>query len=127
MKIKEMTASIKNELKIFASLSDLSRFYNYDVFDWVEKIDVDLKIILSYCDSLPEHLSELDHKKIRTVDSDSQKKCFIMNDNHEMLIFLKNSNSSPHKISALWSNSETLFDTMSYFFDLSWGHAKPLK
>ncbi|MEX0862477.1 TrmB family transcriptional regulator [Nitrosopumilus sp.] len=120
IKIQEMITSCNDEFKIFASMSDVNRFYYSDIFDTIEQSTSELKLIISPIENSPEFLSEIDPKKIRTVSSDSNNKCFIINDKKEVLIFMRNANHPTRQIFAWWSDSETLVEMMSSLFDLSW-------
>ena len=123
-KIQEMIGSCNDEFKIFGSLSDINRFYHSDVFDSVEQSNGELKLIISPLDEFPEFLSEIDSKKIHTVSSHSNNKCFVINDKKEVLLFMRNANHPTRQTFAWWSDSETLVDMMSSLFDLSWEHGE---
>lgn len=125
-KIQEMIESCSDEFKIFGSLSDINRFYHSDVFDSIEQSNAELKLIISPFDKSPEFLSEIDSKKIHTITSDSNKKCFVITDKKEVLLFMKNANHSTRQTFAWWSDSETLVDIMSSLFDLSWEKGETL-
>jgi len=120
IKIQEMIASCNDEFKIFASMSDVNRFYYSDVFDAIEQSISELKLIITPIENSPEFLSEIDPKKIRIISSDSNNKCFMINDKKEVLIFMRNANHPTRQIFAWWSDSETLVEMMTSLFDLSW-------
>ncbi len=119
-KIKEMIKSCTKEFKIFGSIEDVNRFYHSEVFDWVEQSTTELKLIISPCNKKPEFLSEIDQKKIRTLLSNVENKCFVINDKKEVLIFMRNATHPSRQAFAWWSDSETLIEMMSSLFDLSW-------
>jgi sugar-specific transcriptional regulator TrmB len=119
-KIKEMVNSSTDDFRIFGSVSDLLRMYHSDVFDWVESSPTNLKMIVSPLNKTPEFLSELDSSKIKAIPSNTENKCFIVNDAKEVLIFMRNATHPSRQIFAWWSDSETLVDMMSSLFDLSW-------
>lgn len=125
-KIQEMIESCKDEFKIFGSLADVNRFYHSEVFDGIEQSSAELKLIISPVDKSPEFLSEIDSKKIHTIPSDSNNKCFIVNDKKEVLIFMRNANHPTRQTFAWWSDSETLIDMMSSMFELSWEKGEQL-
>lgn len=125
-KIQEMIESGNNEFKIFGSLSDVNRFYHSDVFDSVEQSTAELRLIISPIDKSPEFLSDIDSKKIHTISSDSNNKCFIVNDKKDVLIFMRNANHPTRQTFAWWSDSETLVDMMSSMFELSWEKGEQL-
>ena len=125
-KIHEMIESSNDEFKIFGSLADINRFYHSDVFDIVEQSVSELKLIISPLDNFPEFLSEIDSKKIHTIPSDTNNKCFIVKDKKEVLIFMRNANHASRQTFAWWSDSETLVDMMNSMFELSWEQGEQL-
>mgnify|MGYP001317629610 FL=1 len=125
-KIQEMIESSTESFKIFGSIPDILRFYHSDVFDWVENSASDLQLVISPLSKTPEFISELDQKKIRAITSDSDNKCFVINDAKEVLIFMRNANHPTRQTFAWWSDSETLVDMMISLFDLSWEKGETL-
>ena len=125
-KIKEMTDSSIESFKIYGSITDVLRFYHSDVFDWIEESHSDLQMVISPLGKMPEFISELDQKKIRAITSDSDNKCFVINDAKEVLIFMRNATHSTRQTFAWWSDSETLVDMMTSLFDLSWEKGETL-
>ncbi len=125
-KIKEMVSTSTEDFKIYDTISDLLRMYHSDVFDWIEESKTNLKTIVSPLTKMPEFISELNSDSIKAIPSDSQNKCFIVNDAKEVLIFMRNANHPTKQIFAWWSDSETLVDMMSSLFDLSWEKGEAL-
>jgi len=125
-KIKEMIKSCTDELKVFGSIADVNRFYHSDVFDFVEQSTVELKLIISPINKKPEFLSEIEQSKIRTLVSNTEATCFVINDKKEVLLFMRNANHPTRQTFAWWSDSETLVDMMDSLFDLSWEKAEQL-
>jgi len=119
-KIKEMITHSSEDFRIYGSVSDLLRMYHSDIFDWVENAPTNLKMIVSPVNKMPEFLYELNSNKIKAIPSNSENKCFIINDAKEVLIFMRNATHPSRQIFAWWSDSETLVDMMSSLFDLSW-------
>jgi len=119
-KIKEMTKNSTDSIKIYGSIPDVLRLYHSDVFDWIDESSSELQMVISPLSKTPEFISEIDSKKIRAITSDSDKKCFIISDTKEILIFMRNANHTTRQTFAWWSDSETLVDMMSSLFDLSW-------
>ena len=125
-KIKEMVSSSSEDFRIYGSISDLLRMYHSDVFDWIESAPTNLKLVVSPVNKKSEFLSELDSEKIRAIPSNSENKCFIVNDKKEVLIFMRNATHPSRQTFAWWSDSETLVDMMDSFFDLSWEKGETL-
>jgi len=125
-KIKEMVSSSSENFKIYGSVSDLLRMYHSDVFDWIEASPTELQMVVSPLNKKPEFLSELGSNNIRAMPSNSENKCFIVNDKKEVLIFMRNATHPTRQVFAWWSDSETLVDMMSSLFDLSWEKGESL-
>jgi sugar-specific transcriptional regulator TrmB len=119
-KIKDMVGTSSEEIKIYGSVPDLLRMYHSDVFDWVENAPTDLKMVVSPLNQTPEFLTEINSDSIRAISSNSENKCFIVNDKKEVLIFMRNATHPTRQVFAWWSDSETLVDMMSSLFELSW-------
>ncbi len=125
-KIKDMISSSTEDFRIYGSVSDLQRMYHSEVFDWVENSSSNLEMIVSPVIKMPEFLSELNSDKIKAIPSNSENKCFIVNDSKEVLIFMRNATHPSRQTFAWWSDSETLVDMMGSLFDLSWEKGETL-
>jgi len=125
-KIKEMVNSSTDDFKIYGSVSDLLRMYHSDVFDWIEEAPTNLHMVVSPLINIPEFLSEMDSEKVRAIPSDSENKCFLVNDKKEALIFMRNATHPTRQIFAWWSDSEALVDMMNSLFELSWEKGESL-
>ena len=125
-KIRDMIESCTEEFKVFGSMADVNRFYHSEVFDCIKQSNTELKLIISPLDKKQEFLSELEQKEIRTLLSNSETKCFVINDKKEVLLFMRNANHPTRQTFAWWSDSETLVDMMNFLFDLSWEKAEQL-
>ena len=125
-KIKEMVGSSSEDFKIYGSVPDMLRMYHSDVLDWVEDSPANLKMVVSPLNKTPEFLSDMDSKMIKAIPSNSENKCFIVNDKKEVLIFMRNATHPTRQTFAWWSDSETLVDMMDTLFDLSWEKGEAL-
>ncbi len=119
-KIKEMVNTSKESFRIYGSVADLLRMYHADIFDWVNESPSELKMVVTPLNKKPEFLTEFDSNQIRTILANTDKKCFIINDSKEILIFMRNANHPTRQIFAWWSDSDALIDLMDTLFDLSW-------
>ncbi|MFQ5476922.1 MAG: TrmB family transcriptional regulator [Nitrosopumilus sp.] len=119
-KIKEMIGSSTGDFRIYGSVSDLLRMYHSDVFDWIENAPTNLKMVVSPLNKTPEFLYEFGSDKVKVIPSNTENKCFVINDVKEVLIFMRNANHPSRQTFAWWSDSETLIDMMGSLFDISW-------
>lgn len=125
-KIKEMISSSTEDFRIYGSTADLLRMYHSDVFDWIEESATNLKMVVSPLTKTPEFLSDFESDKIKAITSESENKCFIINDKKEVLIFMRNATHPTRQTFAWWSDSDTLVDMMGTLFDLSWEKGESL-
>lgn len=125
-KIKEMINSSSEDFRIYGTVSDLLRLYHSDIFDWIENSTTNLKMVVSPLNKTPEFLSHIDSNQVKALPSNSENKCFIVNDKKEVLIFMRNATHPTRQTFAWWSDSETLVDMMNSFFELSWEKGEPL-
>lgn len=123
-KLLEMANTSSTEFKVFGSLSDVNRFFHDDIFDSLHLAPGELKIIMSPTENSPEFLSEFDKNTIRTLKTNSNLVCFIINDQKEILLFIRNTNHESRQTFAWWTNSDTLIDMMQIFFDMSWENSE---
>ena len=125
-KIKDMINSSTDDFRIYGSVSDLQRMYHSEVFDWVGNSPTNLKMIVSPLNNIPEFISKINSNKIKAIPSNTENKCFIVNDAKEVLIFMRNAAHPSRQTFAWWSDSETLVDMMGSLFDLSWEKGEAL-
>ena len=121
-----MVGSSSEDIRIYGSVSDLLRMYHSDVFDWIEEAPTNLKMVVSSLNKTPEFLSEMNSELLRAMPSNSENKCFVVNDKKEVLIFMRNATHPTRQVFAWWSDSETLVDMMGTLFDLSWEKGEAL-
>ena len=119
-KIKEMVTSSVEDFKVYGSVADVHRMYYSEIFDWVKESSADFKLLISPMENTPDFLSEMEMTGIRAVAAKSENKCFIIKDNSEALIFMRNANHPTRQLFAWWSDSPTLIETMDALFELSW-------
>lgn len=125
-KIKDMITSSTEDFKVYGTVSAVHRMYYSDIFDWVKESFAEFKLLISPMNNTPDFLSEMESSNIKTVQTNSENKCFIINDNKEVLIFMRNANHPTRQMFARWSDSETLVDMMHTLFDLSWEKGDPV-
>ena len=122
-KIESMISESMETVKIYCSRQDASRFYHSEIFDIIEKSHAELEIIITPTDKTPDYLKSVEDN-VRVIPKNTENKCFIVSDSKDVLIFLRNVNHPSHRVFACWSNSESLVDIMTSFFDLSWESAE---
>jgi HTH-type transcriptional regulator, sugar sensing transcriptional regulator len=124
-KIKDMIRNAKEEVLIFGSEKDLSRFYHADIIDSLSESLLHVRIILSPAQRIPSFLSEVNKKIIKVMpDSPTDNQCFVIVDSKEILFFLRNATHASHNLFGLWADSKSLIDSMHSLFDYGWENAE---
>jgi len=122
-KIKEMIYDAKDLFRIYGSEKDLARFYHDDLIKILENSLVDMKLLISPSLKVPDFISDIDRKKLRIMPNNTENKCFIIKDNSEVLIYLRNATHPSRRVFSFWSDSKSLIDSMDSLFELSWDKA----
>lgn len=126
-KLREMINNTKNEFQIFCTETDLSKFYYSDFLDMLGSMQADLKLIVSPTKKIPRYIRAIDETKIRILaNTDVENQCFIVKDNDEVLIYLRNNEKSSKDAFAFWTNTGSLVKSMKTLFSYSWKNSLPL-
>jgi HTH-type transcriptional regulator, sugar sensing transcriptional regulator len=127
-KMKNMIYDAKTNCKIFCGAKDLSRFYYSNLIDIFESLTVDKRLIISSDAKVPQIMQEMCISNIRNLPKNmGQNQCFLVKDEDELLIFLRNANYPNFKIFAFWTDSKSLIESMNLLFDFSWKNSKQIK
>ena len=120
-KIKEMIKSAREQIVIFGSEKDISRFYHSEIMEMSFDSLAETRTILSDSLRMPEVLNEFDKGKIRLMpDGENNNQCFVIKDSDEIMLFLRNAMHPSHNVFAMWSNSKSLIDPIRKLFEYSW-------
>ena len=126
-KLREMINNTKNEFQIFCTETDLSKFYYSDFLDMLGSMQADLKLIVSPTKKIPRYIRAIDETKIRILaNTDVENQCFIVKDNDQVLIYLRNNEKSSKDAFAFWTNTGSLVKSMKNLFSYSWKNSLPL-
>ena len=121
-KIKEMIKTAREQIIVFGSEKDLSRFYHSEIIEMISNSLTEVRIIISPSLNAPDFFEDLvDKKKIRLIPKEkNDNKCFVIKDNNEVILFLRNATHPSHNVFAIWSDSKSLIDSIQQLFDYSW-------
>jgi len=120
-KIKEMIRTAREQIIIFGSDKDISRFYHSEIIEMAFNSLIDARIIVSPALRMPDFLNEFDNKKIRVIpDEQNNNQCFVIKDSDEIVLFLRNATHPSHNVFAMWSNSKSLNEPLRKLFEYSW-------
>ena len=122
-----MINNTKTEFKIFCTETDLSKFYYSDFLDMLGALPADLKLIVSPTKKIPRYVRAIDETKIRILpNTNVENQCFMVKDNDEVLIYLRNNEKSSKDTFAFWTNTGSLVKSMKNLFSYSWKNSLPL-
>ena len=69
----------------------------------------------------------MDKSKIKALpQSKARNQCFILKDDRELLIFLRNASFPAKEIFAFWTDSKSLIESIKLLFNYSWKNSKPV-
>lgn len=127
-KMKNMLSTAHTDCRIFCGVKDLSHFYYSNLIDVFESLTIDKRLIISSDTLVPQIMQQMSISNIRNLPKNiGQNQCFLIKDDDELLIFLKNANYPNNKIFAFWTNSKSLIESMNLLYDFSWKHSKRIK
>ena len=90
-------------------------------------LPTDLKFVISPTKKIPRYIRAIDETKIRILPNhDVENQCFMVKDNDEVLIFLRNNEKSSRNAFAFWTNTGSLVKSMGNLFNYSWKNSLPL-
>ncbi|OLB89459.1 MAG: hypothetical protein AUH25_06845 [Thaumarchaeota archaeon 13_1_40CM_38_12] len=119
-KLRQMVETVKEEIKIFCTLRDLSSFYHSDIIDMLAKSPADVKLIISPASMIPTYARKINKRRIRFMpNTKTENQCFVVKDS-EVMIFLRNATHSPSNVFSIWTDSQTLAESMIMLFDCCW-------
>lgn len=123
-KIKEMITKPK-ELVILGSEKDYLGFYHSDLLAQLDSSRTELKLLTSSSEKSLYVFDEVDRTKVRRVPNKIREcTCFIVKDDDELLLFLKNGGQSADKITAMWTDSTSMIYLMKLLFNYIWTTSK---
>lgn len=124
-KIIEMVDNSKTEFLVFGSEKDYLRFYHADFLEPLQKSKLDYKLLSSCTDKTNYVFDDIDRNKVKKLGKDVEDKlCFMVRDNEEVLIFMKNAIYPTQQAVAMWTDSAAIVYSMKLLFDNTWSKSK---
>jgi len=125
-KINNMLTTADSKFLILGSEKDLIKFYHANFIEVLSESKLDLKILTSSSQKTQYIFDNIEKKtSIRKLTPEmAQSLCFIVKDNDEVLFYLKNTNSSTDKPTAMWTTSESMIYSKKLLFDSLWPNSK---
>jgi len=122
-KIIGMLSNTKNEFLILGCEKDFLRFYHADFLDIIKNNSIDYKLLTSTSEKAWYIFDDIDKSKVRQLESSIKDNlCFLIKDEKEILIFVKNSQITNKEVTALWTNSESMIYSNILLFKNLWAN-----
>jgi len=127
-KINDMISGSKQSVQILASEKDFMKFYHTGFLERIK----DLKIEPQFISSSSKKTSyifegRLKDKVKRLPLKVKEELCFIIKDDDELLLFMKNPSESPQNIIAMWTDSYSMVYTLKLLFAYIWSDSRYLR
>ena len=127
-KMKNMFSDAKVDCKLLCGAKDLSRFYYSNLLESFDSSTLDSKLIISSETVMPEFMAKMNKLKIKTLPTSmARNQCFLIKDDEELLIFLRNANFPAKEIFAFWTDSKSLIESIKLLFNYSWKSSKTVE
>lgn len=127
-KMHNMISDSRLGCKLLCGAKDLSKFYYSNLIEILESSSSNLKLLISSDAIVPNLIQNMNKSSIRYWPKNMAKnQCFLLKDDNELLIFLRNANFPTRNIFAFWTNSKSLIDSICLLFNYSWERSKPIK
>ena len=124
-KIASMIHDSQTEFLMFCTEKDIARFHHADFFEILDTSTLKARFIICSAQKIPNFIEETDKPLIRVLkDGQSDSTCFIIRDSAEVLLFTKNATSPPNEVTAIWTNSKSLIESMQMLFNCCWEKAE---
>lgn len=125
-KLKEMIRGSKKEFLLLGSQKDFAKFYHGGIFDLLKKSKINQKLLGTKLEGLKEVFKLMHKKNIQIISSDEQNKlCFAIADGCSVLFFTQQTTNK--KPTAIFTNSQSILDSLSMLFDFMWSHYQESK
>ena len=120
-KIIGMLSNTKNEFLILGCEKDFLRFYHADFLDIIKNNSINYRLLTSTSEKAWYIFDDVDKSKVRQLESSIKDNlCFLIKDEKEILIFVKNSQITNKEVTALWTNSESMIYSNILLFKNLW-------
>ena len=124
-KIIEMVDNSKEKFLVFGSEKDYLRFYHADFLEPLQKSKLDYKLLSACTEKTNYIFDDIDRNRVKQLGKDVEDKlCFMVKDNDEVLIFMKNAIYPTQLAVAMWTDSSAMVYSMKLLFDNTWSKSK---
>jgi sugar-specific transcriptional regulator TrmB len=127
-KIKEMLTNSKATIQVLASEKDFMKFYHSGYLEWMADSKSEVQLVSSSSDkTLYIFEGKLVDKVKRMPMKIKEDLCFIITDDDQAILFMKNTGEPSQNILAMWTDSYSMVYTLKLLFTYIWSNSKYLK
>jgi len=124
-KINDMVDNAKKSIQILASEKDFMKFYHAGFLERIKDSSVEPQFISSNSKKtayiFEGRLKEMVKRMPIKIKEDL---CFIVKDDDELLLFMKNPSEAPQNILAMWTDSMSMVYTLKLLFTYIWSNSR---
>ena len=127
-KIKEMLVNSKETIQVLASEKDFMKFYHSGYLEWIAESNAEVQLVSSSSDKTAYIFEgELMDKVKRMPLKVKEDLCFIIKDDDQAILFMKNTGEASQNVLAMWTYSYSMVYTLKLLFTYVWSNSKFLK
>ena len=123
-KINEMIATAQKNFLILGSEKYFMRLYHSDSLEHLSNSKVDIKLLTSCSENVMHIFREVDLTRIKKMPDGIKNLCFIVKDDNELLLFMRDEGQSAQEMMAMWTDSASMVYTISLLFNHIWESSK---
>ena len=125
-KVKEMASDTEERFFLLGSKDEFLHFHHVGIFELLKNSKTDVKILSSHSKKTRYFLNVLQKDHTKTVsDKYTRGLCFAIKDN-EVIILMKRK-FSKDKVTAIWSDSHSIVDSLDLLFNTIWFSSQTAK
>lgn len=126
-KINDMISNAKKDIQILASEKDFMKFYHAGFLERISDSKANPQFVSSTSEKTAYIFKgKLEDKVKRMPLKVKEDLCFIIKDDDELFLFLKNPSGPPQNILAMWTDSTSMVYTLKLLFTYIWSNSRPL-
>jgi len=126
-KINDMIINAKKDFVIIGNEKDFLKFYHANFLEPLDKSPIDLKVLTTCSDRTLYVFDEIDRTNVKKLPSSvNGNLCFVVKDDEEVLVYMKNSESGKENVTAMWTNSTAMIYSKKLLFDTLWPKSKSI-
>ncbi len=124
-KIDDMICNAKKDIQILASEKDFMKFYHAGFLERIRDSKVNPQFVSSTSEKTTYIFKgKLEDKVRRMPLKVKEDLCFIIKDDDELFLFLKNPSGPPQNILAMWTDSKSMVYTLKLLFMYIWSNSR---